>query len=140
MCLLTLQFRIFLLLSLLLLVNFFNRICSLHAQYPEFNIVKVVYFTSLGDELNGISKGDKSYCKSVKEKFIKNHKLTANDAEWLVSSLVFEKVDILTLEQTIYVQVKEYVETMAAPEIAKSLLIQHVSELSKSKGFISKTT
>lgn len=120
--------------------GFFNRICSLHTQYPEFNIVKVVYFTSLGDELNGIYKGDKSYCKSVKEKLIKNHKLTANDAEWLVSSLVFEKVDIPTLEQTIYLQVKEYVETIAAPEIAKSLLIQHVSELSKSKGFISKKT
>ncbi len=120
--------------------GFFNRVCSLHAQYPEFNIVKVVYFTSLGDELNGISKGNKSYCKKVKEKLVKNHKLTANDAEWLVSSLFFEKVDISTLEQTIYSQVKEYVETMAAPEIAKSLLIQHISELSKSKGFISKKT
>ncbi|KUO69942.1 MAG: hypothetical protein APF81_25675 [Desulfosporosinus sp. BRH_c37] len=120
--------------------GFFNRVCSLHAQYPEFNIVKVVYFNSLGDELNGISKGNNSYCKSVKEKLVNNHKLTANDAEWLVSSLFFEKVDISTLEQTIYSQVKEYVETMAAPEIAKSLLIQHVSELSKSKGFISKKT
>jgi len=120
--------------------GFFNRVCSLHAQYPEFNIVKVVYFASLGDELKGISKGDKFCCESLKEKLIKNHKLTANDAEWLVLALVFEKVDILTLEQTIYSQVKEYVETMAAPEIAKSLLIQHVSELSKSKGFISKTT
>lgn len=120
--------------------GFFNRVCSLHAQYPEFNIVKVVYFTSLGDELNGISRANKSYCKSVKEKLVKNHKLTTNDAEWLVSSLVFEKADISTLEQTIYRQVKEYVETMAAPEIAKSLLIQHVSELSKSKGFINKKT
>ena len=120
--------------------GFFNRVCSLHAQYPEFNIVKVVYFTSLGDELNGISKGNKSYCKSVKEKLVKNHRLTAIDAEWLVSSLFFEKVDISTLEQTIFSQIEEYVETMAAPEIAKSLLIQHVSELSKSKGFISKKT
>ncbi|MEL7661115.1 hypothetical protein [Acetobacterium wieringae] len=120
--------------------GFFNRVCSLHAQYPEFNIVKVVYFNSLGDELNGISKGNISYCKSVKEKLIKNHKLTSNDAEWIVSSLLFEKVDISTLEQTIYSQVKKYVETMAAPEIAKSLLIQHVSELSKSKGFINKKT
>lgn len=120
--------------------GFFNRVCSLHAQYPEFNIVKVVYFTALGDELNGISKGNISYRKSVKEKLVKNHKLTAHDAEWIVSSLVFVKVDISTLEQTIYSQVKEYVETMAAPEIAKSLLIHHVSELSKSKGFISKKT
>lgn len=120
--------------------GFFNRVCSLHAQCPEFNVVKVVYFTSLGDELNGISKGNESYCKSVKEKLVKNHKLTANDADWLVSSLLFEKVDIITLEQTIYSQVKEYVETMAAPEIAKTLLIQYVSELSKSKGSISKKT
>lgn len=120
--------------------GFFNRVCSLHAQYPEFNVVKVVYFTSLGDELNGISKGNEFYCKSVKEKLVTNHKLTANDADWLVSSLFFEKVDIITLEQTIYSQFKKYVETMAAPEIAKSLLIQYVSELSKSKGFISKKT
>lgn len=120
--------------------GFFNRVCSLHAQYPEFNIVKVVYFTSLGDELNGISQANKSYCKALKEKLVKNHNLTVNDADWLVSSLIFEKADISTLEQTIYTQVKEYVETMAAPEIAKSLLIQHVSELSKSKGFINKET
>lgn len=120
--------------------GFFNRVCSLHAQYPEFNIVKVVYFSSLGDELKGISQGDKFCCKSVEEKLIKNHKLTSKDAEWLVLALVFEKVDILTLEQNIYSQIKEYVETMAAPKIAKSLLIQHVSELSKSKGYISKKT
>lgn len=120
--------------------GFFNRVCSLHTQYPDLNIVKVVYFTSLGDELNGVSKGNKSYCKSVKEKLVKNHNLSENDAEWLVSSLVFEKVDIPTLDESIYSQVKGYVETMAAPEIAKSLLIQYVSELSKSKGFISKKT
>lgn len=120
--------------------GFFNRVCSLHAQYPKFNIVKVVYFNLLGDELNGISKANKSYCKSVREKLVKNHKLTANDAEWLVSSLIFEKADISTLEQTIYTQVKEYAATMAAPEVAKSLLIQHVSELSKSKGFFNKKT
>lgn len=117
--------------------GFFRRVCSLHAHYPEFNIVKVVYFTSLGDELNGVSKGIKSNCISVKDKLINKHNLTMNEAEWLINSLLFEKVDISTLEQNILTQLEGFVETMAAPALAKSLLIQYVSELSKLKGFIS---
>lgn len=120
--------------------GFFNRICSLHEKYPEFDIVKVVYFSSLGDELKGVCEKNEAYCEAVREKLVNKHNLTRENANWLVSALVFEKVDISTLNQIIYDQVKDYVETMAAPDIAKSLLIQHVSELSKLKGFISKKT
>lgn len=118
--------------------GFFKRVCSLHAEYPIFDKVKVVYFGSLGAELNGLINKNKVHCDSIKKKLIENHKLSDDNASWLISSLIFEKADISKLEQIIHAQVKEYVETMAAPEIAKSLLIQHVSDLSKSKGFISK--
>lgn len=118
--------------------GFFNRVCSLHAEYPNFDKVKVVHFGSLGAELNGLTNKNKVYCDSVKQKLVTNHKLSDNDASWLISSLIFEKANISKLEKIIYAQVKEYVETMVAPGIAKSLLIQHVSDLSKSKGFISK--
>jgi hypothetical protein len=118
--------------------GFFKRVCNLHSRYPELCKIRIVYFSSLGEELSGVSKGNKSYCSSVKEKLVANHGLVMDDAEWIISSLTFEKADAITLEHVIFTQIKEYVEAMAAPEIAKALLIQHVSELSKSKGSISK--
>ena len=120
--------------------GFFNRVCSLHSQYPDFCKVKVVYFASLGDELNGIETNNVAYKKSVKDKLVNNHKLSDSDADWLISSLIFEKANISELEKNIFSQIKEYVATMAAPNIAKSLLVQHVSDMSKSKGCINKTT
>lgn len=115
--------------------GFFKRICSLHHNDPDFCKVIVAYFHSLGSELEGVQKGNQTNIKSVEKKLREKHNLSAEEASWLVSALSFEKVDQSNLETTIEAQIKSYVPTMAAPTLAKDMLIQYISELSRKKGF-----
>lgn len=114
--------------------GFFKRICSLHIDYPSFSKVRIIYFNKLGDEITGFLNGNKDCRKSILKKLTNNHDIEANCAEWLLSSLVFERVSDEQLQVTIFDQLKDCVPIMAAPDLSQSLLVQYVSDLSKIKG------
>ncbi|MDE6434363.1 MAG: hypothetical protein K2L07_09050 [Lachnospiraceae bacterium] len=115
--------------------GFFRRMCSLHAQNPNFNNIKVVYFGYLGTELQEVKDNNDNTKKSLSKRLEDKHNLSIQDATWLINALNFEKVDIDELKRNIYIQVSSYVPVMSAPDLAQELLIQHVSELSNTKGF-----
>ena len=115
--------------------GFFNRMCSLHEQYPSFNNVNVVYFNSLGTELQEIQEGNANTKRTIIKKLVDDHGLCEEDAIWLIDSLHFEKVNLNDLDSNIQNQITNYVPVMSAPTLAKELLIQHISVLSKSKGY-----
>jgi len=114
--------------------GFYKRVCSIHSEDSSFSKVRVVYFNNLGEELKGLIDGEISCVKSVLKKLTHNHDLTLESAEWLISSLVFEKVNLEDLQEQILKQLQDYVPIMAAPDLAYSLLIQYVSDLSNKKG------
>ena len=115
--------------------GFFNRMCSLHKQDPSFSCIKVVYFNTLGTELLEVQAGKTNTKKTIAKKLVDKHGLSEVDAGWLLDSLCFEKVNIDDLELNIQTQISDYVPVMSAPALAKELLIQHISVLSKSKGY-----
>lgn len=117
--------------------GFFKRVCHLHTLYPEFSMVRVVYFQDLGEELLKFVQGEKGVKENLTKKLVDTHELEEDEVAWLLSSLVFEKVDESTLQDSIHCQINQYIEVMAAPNVAQSLLTQFISELSNSKGSIS---
>ncbi|MDD4497016.1 MAG: hypothetical protein PHV51_02515, partial [Methanosarcinaceae archaeon] len=114
--------------------GFFKRVCSLHASFPSLSKICIVYFNKLGEEIDGFLKGNEDHRKSILKKLTDNHGIPADYAEWLLSSLIFEKASIKELQIIIANQLKDCVPIMAAPDLAQSLLIQYVSDLSRTKG------
>lgn len=114
---------------------FFRRMCSLHATTPSFHCIKVVYFNDLGLEFQKVQAGDIKTKQSIVKKLVDKHGLFESEAHWLIESLSFEKVSLNELDLNILNQISQYVPVMSAPELAKDLLIQHISVLSKSKGY-----
>ena len=85
--------------------GFFNRMCSLHKQYPSFNNVNVVYFNSLGTELQEIQEGNANTKRTITKKLVDDHGLCEEDAIWLIDSLHFEKVNLTDLDSNIQNQI-----------------------------------
>lgn len=115
--------------------GFFNRMCSLHAQNPFFHRIKVVYFNTLGVELQEMQSGKAVTKKALTKRLVDKHGLSESEAVWLIDSLCFEKVNLDDLDLNIQTQISDYVPVMSAPALAKDLLIQYISVLSKSKGY-----
>ena len=115
--------------------GFLNRMCSLHTQNPSFHCIKVVYFNTLGTELQEMQAGKANIKKTLTRRLVDKHGLSEPEAEWLLDSLCFEKVDLDDLDLNVRAQIGDYVPVMPAPELAKELLIQYISVLSKSKGY-----
>ena len=115
--------------------GFFKRMCSLHVENPLFHCVKVVYFNTLGVELQKLQAGENSTKKRLTKRLVDKHGLSDTDAVWLLESLCFEKVNLDNLDLNIQTQIGAYVPVMSAPTLAKELLIHHISMLSKSKGY-----
>lgn len=115
--------------------GFFNRMCSLHAQNPFFHRIKVVYFNTLGVELQEMQSGKAVTKKALTKRLVDKHGLSESEAVWLIDSLCFEKVNLDDLDLNIQTQISGYVPVMSAPALAKDLLIQYISVLSKSKGY-----
>ncbi len=115
--------------------GFFKRMCSLHMNDNSFSNVKIVYFGSLGSELQEVQNNNDSTKKKLAKRLEEKHNLSASDASWLIDSLKFEKVSLYDLESSIENQICTYVPTMPAPLLAKELLIQYISQLSNTKGF-----
>ena len=115
--------------------GFFNRMCSLHAQNPFFHRIKVVYFNTLGVELQEMQSGKAVTQKALTKRLVDKHGLSESEAVWLIDSLCFEKVNLDDLDLNIQTQISDYVPVMSAPALAKDLLIQYISVLSKSKGY-----
>ena len=93
------------------------------------------YFEDLGVELQDLKKGVEKSKESIRKKLVDNHGLLDADAEWLLNSLKFEKVEEKQLTDGIHQQIKRYMPVMAAPYLAQSLLVQYISKLSKEKGY-----
>lgn len=115
--------------------GFFNRMCSLHAQNPFFHCIKVVYFNTLGVELQEMQSDKTVTQKALTKRLVDKHGLSESEAVWLIDSLCFEKVNLDDLDLNIQTQISDYVPVMSAPALAKDLLIQYISVLSKSKGY-----
>ena len=115
--------------------GFFNRMCSLHAQNPFFHRIKVVYFNTLGVELQEMQSGKAVTKKALTKRLVDKHGLSESEAVWLIDSLCFEKVNLDDLGLNIQTQISGHVPVMSAPALAKDLLIQYISVLSKSKGY-----
>lgn len=115
--------------------GFFNRMCGLHAQNPSFHCIKVVYFNTLGVELQEVQSGKAVTKKALTKRLVDKHGLSESEAVWLIDSLCFEKVNFDDLDLNIQTQISDYVPVMSAPVLAKDLLIQYISVLSKSKGY-----
>lgn len=69
------------------------------------------------------------------KKLVDKHGLYESEARWLIESLNFEKVSLNELDLNILNKISQYVPVMSAPGLAKDLLIQHISVLSKGKGY-----
>lgn len=117
--------------------GFFNRMCSFHTSDKDFNCVKVAYFGNLGAELLGLRNNVDGVKEQLIQRLVNNHGLSKENAIWFLEALVFEKVTISQLEQGIKEQISKYVPAMSAPDLVQALLVQYVSNLSKSKGFTS---
>lgn len=115
--------------------GFFNRMCSLHAQNPSFHCIKVVYFNTLGVELQEVQSGKAVTKRALAKRLVDKHGLSESEAAWLIDSQCFEKVNLDDLDLNIQTQISDYVPVMSAPALAKDLLIQYISVLSKSKGY-----
>lgn len=115
--------------------GFFNRMCSLHTQNPSFHCIKVVYFNALGAELQEIQKGNDDTKKILVKRLKEKHSLSETEATWLIDSLHFEKASFDDLDRNIRTQIGDYVPAMAAPDLVKELLIQHISALSRKKEY-----
>lgn len=115
--------------------GFFRRMCSLHATTPSFHCIKVVYFNTLSLELQEIQAGNIKTKQAIIKKLVDKHGLYESEARWLIESLNFEKVSLNELDLNILNQISQYVPVMSAPGLAKDFLIQHISVLSKSKGY-----
>ena len=72
--------------------GFFKRMCSLHMHDNSFSNVKIVYFDSLGSELQEIQNNNDSTKKKLAKRLEEKHNLSSSDASWLIDSLKFEKV------------------------------------------------
>ena len=114
--------------------GFFKRVCSLHSTFPYLSKMRIVYFNNLGEEIDGVLNGNESCRKSILRKLTDNHDIAVDCVEWLLSSLTFEKASIEQLQNIIANQLKDCVPIMAAPDLAQSLLVQYVSDLSRTKG------
>ncbi|MFZ5944200.1 MAG: hypothetical protein ACOYVD_08830, partial [Bacillota bacterium] len=117
--------------------GFFKRTSSLRNSEPMLQTLRVVYFGELGQELQELSKGDILTHNKIKDKLINKHGLSNEDALWILAKIRFQKADIQLLEKQILSQLQSYVPTMAVPELARTLLIQYISDLSKTKGYTS---
>lgn len=115
--------------------GFFNRMCSLHAVDKSFSGIKIVYFGELGAELQAVANDNKEIKKILANRLKEKHKLSSEDATWLIDSLKFEKVNLDELEERLKEQIESYVPVMPAPELAQELLVQYISRLSNSKGY-----
>lgn len=115
--------------------GFFNRMRSIHLQDPLFNNIRIVYFGTLGIELQEVENNKEETKRRLSNRLKEKHNLKEEEAVWLINSLKFEKVDIDELKRNIYSQIASYVPVMAAPDLAQELLIQYISELSNAKGF-----
>ncbi len=118
--------------------GFFRRVLSLKQSDHHRIVAKVVHFGLLGEELDGVSRNDAESIDKVKKKLKDNHGFIDKDAEWVINQMVFEKVEIENLQSKIDKQIHSYIPTMIAPSLTQDLLIQYISDLSKSKGFTSK--
>lgn len=116
--------------------GFFNRMCSLHHNCPAFDNIRIVYFGNLGEELQSLKDGkDKNIASRLCARLESAHGIEKSDAEWLIKSLMFERVCLKELNENIATQISQYVPTMAAPDLAHELLIQYISQLSYEKGY-----
>lgn len=117
--------------------GFFKRTCSLRNSEPMLQTLRIVYFGELGQELQELSSGNIFVQNKIKDKLIKDHGLSNDEALWILTRIDFQKVDTQLLEEKILKQLQLYIPTMAAPELARTLLVQYISELSKTKGHTS---
>lgn len=117
--------------------GFFNRMCSIHDEDNSFSSITIAYFGSLGQELQEVKDGNETTKKKLANRLKEKHNLSADNAIWLIDSLKFEKVNLKELERSIETKIGTYVPAMPAPVLAKELLIQYISQLSKLKGFTS---
>ena len=115
--------------------GFFNRMCSLHAVDKSFSSIKIVYFGELGAEFQGVVNDNKEVKRVLVNRLKEKHKLSSEDAIWLIDSMKFEKVGIMELKENLKEQISSYVPVMPAPELAQELLVQYISKLSNSKGY-----
>ena len=117
--------------------GFFKRTCSLRNSEHMLQKVRIVYFGELGQELQELSTGNVSAKNKIIYKLVNDHGLSNDDALWILSKIHFEKVDAQLLEEKILKILQSYIPTMAAPDLARTLLIQYISDLSKTKGYTS---
>lgn len=115
--------------------GFFNRMCSLHAIDNSFSGIKIVYFGELGAELQEVANDNKEIKKALANRLKEKHKLSSEDAIWLIDSLKFEKVSLDELKTNLKKQISSYIPVMPAPTLAQELLVQYISKLSNSKGY-----
>jgi len=116
--------------------GFFKRVCKLHNLYPSFSKVRIIYFNRLGEEITKLVNGNIATRNLILKKLTDYHEIPKKSADWLISSWVFEKVDVSQLQVVISDQLKNSVAVMAAPDLAQSLLIQLVSDLSTTNGSV----
>lgn len=73
--------------------GFFNRMCSLHAQNPFFHRIKVVYFNTLGVELQEKQSGKAVTKKALTKRLVDKHGLSVGYV--LLSKNFYFNINIL---------------------------------------------
>ena len=116
--------------------SFFRRCLSYKCQNENL-VLKVVSFGNIGTELSGLIAQREGDYKAVSAKMTE-YGYNSDEITWVLSHLVFEKVDESELTEQIFSVLQERIETMAAPQISLNVLINYVSTLSRNNGHTSK--
>lgn len=116
--------------------SFFRRCLSYKPQNADL-VLKVVSFGSIGSELSGFMDNEKDSVKSLRKKMLE-YGYSENEIAWLFQNLHFEQVDESAILNDVYSILKTKIEAMAAPRVVFDVLINYVSNLSRTNSYTSK--
>jgi len=117
--------------------SFFRRCLSYKSENTEL-ILKVVSFGNIGNELSGFMNNDKDCVKSLRKKMLE-YGYSEDEIGWLFQNLKFEQIDESVILNDVYSILETKIEAMAAPRVILDVLINYVSNLSRTNSYTSKT-
>lgn len=117
--------------------SFFRRCLSYKSENTDL-VLRVVSFGNIGYELSGFINNDKVCINNLRKK-MSEYGYFKEEIDWLFQNLRFEQIDESVILNDIHSILETKIETMAAPRVIFDVLINYVSNLSRTNSFTSKT-
>lgn len=118
--------------------SFFRRCLSYQSENEDL-VLKVISFGNIGSELTGFMSNDEDSVKGLRKKMLE-YGYSEDEIDWLFKNLNFEQADEAAILNDVYSVLKAKVEAMTAPRVVFDVLINYVSNLSRTNSYTSKTT